>query len=667
MCETSPSAPSLEVATLTQPPLPAVGEVKDEVTILSAFSPAITAPGASSLVGCTEEDKLTRNFVEAAVVVDEGANTPFSVDDATQSRINGGSPFLVETESSDVTLGNTSQNILPSPPLSFTEASEHHGAPQHNPSASSVEDEENQKVNGGDDADVTRGNAIQNKYSVTSEWVESFPRAGSSVLLDEPMQATACAEVTPLVSAALHKKRSRREDGGKDGHAKGGKGERKRRAQEKAEAAEVQAAFKHSQRALRKQAKSLNMRDVFSRTLSLPSPLQVATDALVDPLSFPPSRLLVETGISSNDANDDGTSPAATGVCSPSSLRLHSPAFSPASLVSPSSASSSSAWSPNVVGELTNRFLAHVQQQKRQKFEQMVSRELTQSQALSQTRSLVQHPREHGAAEDGQRADDDEYSPRTRTDSAMANDFRTPVDELVIGEEDNEAANWMPADSSSPTSPHARRMMQRDPVTGDEMMLLGASSSEKGRLPSFSSTPAESRKAEEEEEEEASQQQDQVMRSLARKHEIWKLKQRHLRAQEQVELDERAKAMQQQKSTKTLAAVTSTSSSVSVPLARGDADSAPATSATEASAASAPFFTGIFRNYVAAATGVQRSDRNGDDGATAAVRSGQVAKLSADDISMIRRINSFDNTSTQRVVVFGTAASKQTRCETMQR
>ncbi|TPP48063.1 hypothetical protein CGC20_15385 [Leishmania donovani] len=613
MCETSPSAPSLEVATLTQPPLPAVGEVKDEVTILSAFSPAITASGASSLVGCTEEDKLTRNFVEAAVVVDEGANTPFSVDDATQSRINGRSPLLVETESSDVTLGDTSQNILPSPPLSFTEASEHHGAPQHNPSASSVEDEENQKVNGGDDADVTRGNAIQNKYSVTSEWVESFPRAGSSVLLDEPMQATACAEVTPLVSAALHKKRSRREDGGKDGHAKGGKGERKRRAQEKAEAAEVQAAFKHSQRALRKQAKSLNMRDVFSRTLSLPSPLQVATDALVDPLSFPPSRLLVETGISSNDANDDGTSPAATGVCSPSSLRLHSPAFSPASLVSPSSASSSSAWSPNVVGELTNRFLAHVQQQKRQKFEQMVSRELTQSQALSQTRSLVQHPREHGAAEDGQRADDDEYSPRTRTDSAMANDFRTPVDELVIGEEDNEAANWMPADSSSPTSPHARRMMQRDP------------------------------------------------------HEIWKLKQRHLRAQEQVELDERAKAMQQQKSTKTLAAVTSTSSSVSVPLARGDADSAPATSATEASAASAPFFTGIFRNYVAAATGVQRSDRNGDDGATAAVRSGQVAKLSADDISMIRRINSFDNTSTQRVVVFGTAASKQTRCETMQR
>ncbi|CAG9582618.1 conserved hypothetical protein [Leishmania major strain Friedlin] len=665
MCETSPSAPSPEVATVTQPPRPAVGDGKDEVTILSACSPAITALGASALVGCTEEDKLTRNFVEAAVVADEGANAPFSVDDAAQSRISGRTLFLVDTEGSDVILGDTSQNILPSPPLSFREAGEHHGAPQHNSHAGGVGDEEEQKADGEDGADVARGNAIQSKYSVTSEWVESFPRADSSVFLDESMQATACAEATQVLSAVLDKKRRRREDDGKDGHAKGGKGDRKRRAQEKAKAAEVQAAFKHSQRALRKQAKTLNMRDVFSRTLSLPSPLQAATDALVSPLSFPPNRLLVDTSIKSNAANDGGTSPAETGVCSPSSLRPHSPAFSPASLVSPSSPSSSSAWSPDVVGELTNRFLAHVQQQKRQKFEQMVSRELTQSQALSQTRSLAQHPREHGGAEDGQRGDDDEYNPRTRTDSAMANDFRTPVDELVIGEEDNEAANWMPADSSSPTSQHARRMMQRDPVTGNEMMLLGASSSEEGRLPSFSTTPAESRKAEED--EEASQEQDQVMRSLARKHEIWKLKQRHLRAQEQVELDERAKALQQQKSAKPLAAVTSASFSVNVPLARGDADSAPATSATEASAASAPFFTGIFRNYAAAAAGVERSGRRGGDSATAAVGCGQVATLSPDDISMIRRINSFDNTSTQRVVVFGTAASKQTRYESMQR
>ncbi|CBZ30816.1 conserved hypothetical protein [Leishmania mexicana MHOM/GT/2001/U1103] len=653
MCETSPSVPSLEVATVTQPPLPAAGDGNDEVTILSAFSPAITDLDPSALVACAEQGKLTRTFVEAAVVVDEGAHTPFSVNDATQSRIKGRTPFLADTEGSEVILGDTSQNILLSPPLSFTEAGEHHGAPQHNPNTSSVGDEEDHNVDGEDDADVARGNAIQDKYSITSEWVESLPRADSSVFLDESIQATASAEATVVVSAVVDKKRRQREDGVKDGHAKGGKGDRKRRTQEKAEAAEVQAAFKHSQRALRKQAKSVSMRDVFSRTLSLPSSLHIATDALGSSLSFPPNRLLVDTGIHSNGSNVDGTSPATTGV------------YSPSSLVSPSSPSSSSAWSPDVVGELTNRFLAHVQQQKRQKFEQMVSRELTQSQALSQTRSLAQHPREHGGAESGQRSDDDEYNPRTRTDSAMACDFRTPVDELVIGEEDNEAANWMPADSSSSNSQHARRMIQRDPVAGDEMMLLGASSSEEGRFPSFSTTPAESRKAEEK--EEISQQQEQVMRSLARKHEIWKLKQRHLRAQEQVKLDERARAMQQQKSTKPLAAVTPTSSSVNVPLARGDAGAAPATSATAASAASAPFFTGIFRNYAAAETGAQRSGRSGGDGATTAACSRQLTKLSADDISMIRRINSFDNTSTQRVVVFGTAASKQTKYEGMQR
>ncbi|KAG5466301.1 hypothetical protein LSCM4_01447 [Leishmania orientalis] len=663
MSESSTPAASLVVTAVTQARAPAVGDDDEETVILVPFSPPLATASATTPVEPRMEGSVARPSAEALVLVNGSASTSCAVDDTTESSVRAGVPFLVDKKGTEVILGDAPQDFLPSPPPSTATCQPRCAHQNNDDSSSRADGDGDQKADGADDAEVARGNAIQDKYNIKSQEVEKLPRCGLTAFVDDPKCATGCAERRSVAAAERNDKRRRGGDGVKNGPAKGAAGERKRRAQEKAEAAELQTAFKQSQRALRKQAKSVNMRDVFSRTLSLPSPLQIAADTVGSSFSFSCSTSLTDTGINSSSSNGDTSAPAATGVSSPASLRFRSHAFSPTSLVSPPN---STAWSPGLVGELTNRFLAHILQQKRQKFEQMVSRELSQSQALSQTRSLTRHPRQLGGAEDDKGDDNVEHDPHWRTDSAIANGFASPVDELVIGEEDEEAANWMPADPSSPTSQHARRIMQRESVSEDEVVLLGASSSQEGRFPSFSTTPAENRKAEEEEEAKASQEQKEVVRSLARKHEIWKLKQRQMRAQEQVELDERAKMIQLQKSSKAVTTVTS-SSSVIVGLARGDAESAPATSSLATSAASAPFFTGFFRPFQAATAGASNRGHSSSDLVPVTARSIQSAKLSAEDISMIRRINNFDNTSTQRVVVFGTAASKQGKDESAQR
>ncbi|KAG5466846.1 hypothetical protein LSCM1_01023 [Leishmania martiniquensis] len=662
--EPSSSAPSLVVGTFAQTPALAVGDESDEAAILTLFSPPVAAASAHNAVELRAEDSGTRTFVEAVVPVHESASA-CAAHDATRSRVDTRVPFLVYTEGTEVILGDASQDFTPSPLLSSTVIHPQRSAEKHSTDATSAEE---RQVDGDDDVDVARGNAIQDKYNNTEERLERLPPCDSSDLLDCPKYASGSSEKTSLGAAKATKRRRLGEGSVKDGPAKGVGGERKRRAQEKAQATELQTAFRHSQRALRRQAKLVSMKDVFSRTLSLPSPLQIVSDAVGSSLSFSSGASPVDAGINYSDSNADPVVPATTGVSSPASLRCRPHAFSPTSLVSPSSPSNGTAWSPDLVGELTNRFLAHVQQQKRQRFEQMVSRELSQSQVQSQTRSLRQHLHQCGGAEDDKGDDYREGDPRLRKDSAAANRFAAPVEELVIGEEDDETANWMPADPSSPTSQHARRMVQRDAASNDEVALLGACTSQEGRFPSFSTAPLEGRKAEEEEEAKASQEQEQVVRSLARKHEIWKLKQRQMRAQAQVDLDERAREIQQKRSSKPVAAVTSSSSpSVPVRLARDDAELASATSSMATGAMSAPFFTSLFRPYEAATAGVCQSGHDGSNSTPMAARSIQSAKLSAEDISMIRRINSFDNTSTQRVVVFGTAASKQHKDENARR
>ncbi|KAL7702264.1 hypothetical protein NQL31_007870 [Lotmaria passim] len=472
-----------------------------------------------------------------------------------------------------------------------------------------------------DEADLARGTAIQDKYGATSAWVESLPLA-----------ATATAQ-TRCGKRAREKRESQ-----SSSEAHGGGTLRQRRAREKAAEAELQNAFKHSQRALRKQAKSVNMRDVFARSITLPSPPPPADANASTSLTFPPSPLVAEDSSSGN-----GVRTAGGNVFSPSSpsFRLGTPLFSPVGALSPTTPlGNGGAWSPCVVGELTNQFLANVKHQRRQKCELFVSRELTQSQTMSQARSLHTHPYgEDGTEETGHPSlQQQQHLPSSMTDGGTANGrgFPAPVDELVIGDEDNEAANWMPAEASSPASLHGRRMVMRDTNANDDIVLLGGSSAgEEGcYTTSPSTTASESRKAE----DLASQQhQQQVVQSLSRKHEIWKLKQRQLKAQQQVDLDERAKAKQQQQ-----------------------------LSVASSTAASATFASATVTTSATTWQGFIRTSQISSPAGTA-FRTLHKANLSPDAISMIRRLNSFDSTSAQRVVVFGTAAStKQSKDESTQ-
>lgn len=473
-----------------------------------------------------------------------------------------------------------------------------------------------------DEADLARGTAIQDKYGATSAWVESLPLAATATA------QTRCGKRT----------REKRESHSAS-EAHGGGTLRQRRAREKAAEAELQNAFKHSQRALRKQAKSVNMRDVFARSITLPSPPLPADANASTSLTFPPSPLVAEDSSSGNCVRTAGGN-----VFSPSSpsFRLGAPLFSPVGAVSPTTPlGNSGAWSPCVVGELTNQFLANVKHQRRQKCELFVSRELTQSQTMSQVGSLHTHPHgEDGTEETGHPSlQQQQHLPSSMTDGGTANGrgFPAPVDELVIGDEDNEAANWMPAEASSPASLHGRRMVMRDTNANDDIVLLGGSSAgEEGcYTTSPRTTASESRKVE----DLASQQhQQQVVQSLSRKHEIWKLKQRQLKAQQQVDLDERAKAKQQQQQL----------------------------SVASSTAASATFASATVTTSATTWQGFIRTSQISSPAGTA-FRTLHKANLSPDAISMIRRLNSFDSTSAQRVVVFGTAAStKQPKDESTQ-
>ncbi|KAK7195706.1 hypothetical protein NESM_000500900 [Novymonas esmeraldas] len=632
----SASTPSVVAVSTTQPPAPPVDVAgDDEVTILSAFSPpalaSVTVPDHMLPAGDNSAAPLvfTVDCTPVAATVDAGIAEAVVVDSTTLCVED--TPVVSaadETQSAVVILGEPSlDDFLSAPP---SRAATH----EHRAEVSAVDGEpEAHGHTDGDDVAEARADALQDKYSATCEWVESLPPSTSAETLPDAVMDASPTSTTPMsatTTAGGKKKRGRGEDA-----SNGGTGARKRLAQEKAVAAELQAAFKHSQRVLRKQGRSVNMRNVFAGPLSLPSS--------VSPPPHPSA------------ADAESATASGASVTSPSLSRRGGSVFSPLSLVSPSSPSSSSAWSLGLVGELTSRFLANVQQQKRQKCEQMVSRELTQSQALSQTRSLTEPSRQCDDAEAALDGDAGEQrSTRMRAGGAAVNDFATPVDELVIGEEDNEAANWMPADPSSPNSPHVRRMVLRDAGGGDEAVLLGASSSEEGGLPSLSATSVESRRAEA---EEASQQQEQVVKALARKHEIWKLRQRQRRAQEQVESDERAKAMQhQQQQASAAKKPASAATSSSVRAAPGEAESAPS-----------PLLSGLLRIAPAAMMDAHALHSGGGGGGpVAGARSIQSAKLSAGDISMIRRLNNFDNTSTQRVVVFGTAASRSAKEESSQ-
>lgn len=595
----------------TQPP-PTYTDTLD-LPLLPASSLVLTVDDATENAVHREGQDSNRSISISAVVPATAETLPFSQMDTAGDGV----------ADSQLLLGGISDD-LPGPP--------------HVPTSEPAAEE---KSGHDGDADTDWDTAIQNKYSATSEWVESLPLNAA----ETPLEGDGAPASMPSTDGPTRKGKRAREAKGGQSDIGNGETQRQRRAREKAAEAELHTAFQHSQRALRKQAKSINMKDVFSRSITLTSPLPADSTATT---AFPASPLFGD-GVSGGRSNSNvsGSRTASTNAFSPltSSFRFGAPLLSSAATaggaMSPVTPSTSSAWSPGVVGELTNNFLANVKHQRRQKFEQFVSRELTQSQALSQTRSGGPHtyPME---------GEDATQRPGEAVGHVA---FSAPVDELVIGDEDNEAANWMPADASA--SAHARRAAPRDASENDDVVLLGGSSAgeDSRQTVSPSTVAADSRKAADAASQHQQQQlqQQEVVKSLARKHEIWKLKQRELKAQQQVDRDDRAKAMQltasaSSKSSATVSSIAVSSSSVSASYAETAKETGGRVAATSAAS-----YDSLFRTS-------QISSPTSSTAATAA-RSLHKANLSADAISMIRRINSFDNTSTQRVVVFGTAAA----------
>lgn len=398
---------------------------------------------------------------------------------------------------------------------------------------------------------------------VTYEWMENVvAMSGDEELVlgaednDEPTSGAGrgvtenCA--TPSGKAVDTSRRGRR------GTAVG---ERKRHRKATGEVSELDKAFKNSQRLLRRQASSISIRDAVSRSLTIQS---TDEQALVG-----------------------------------------SPVFASPTM-SPSSPCCSTTWSPCLVGELTNQFLANVKQQKRQRFEQLVSRELTQSQLHSQTQpgSDKEESRGHGLAN----------TKAFATGSSIA----APMDDLIIGEEENENANWMPFSAKG-------EIRQREDSNGDDGHLSsGRSMFERGPSSRSFKDSVDDRN----DLAEANSQQ-QVLQSLTRKHEIWKLRQRHLKAQQQMEFDARTTQPVQPKGSLTAAF-------------HADGNVLGSSYGIEASFDPLQHRSAL-SSYPAAPS-------------STSLRSLSKMSLSSDDISMIRRINNFDNTSTQRVVVFGTSS-----------
>ncbi|KEG08355.1 hypothetical protein DQ04_07381000 [Trypanosoma grayi] len=250
---------------------------------------------------------------------------------------------------------------------------------------------------------------------------------------------------------------------------------------------------------------------------------------------------------------------------------------------SPTGASqSSSTWSPTIATSITNRFLSNVQQQKKQTFERLMQKEMTSSQL-----SFSRLTGDDGESNDG-------------------------MPELVIGDET--------AIMEPPVSERDILPVESPPEVGGSSLfdapLLGGNTSR-----SFIELDEEKEQAQSE--------------ALMRKHELWRLRQKHLREQLHAE-----KAVSQLKRTEPQSSH-----------AQAPTTTTPTTAVVSSSAVSARVSTGDVNGSFDVLMVTQRSVMQRAHGATLG--------LSTDHIDMIRRVNNFDNTSSQRVVVFEAKSSKQ--------
>ncbi|EKF31653.1 hypothetical protein MOQ_004506 [Trypanosoma cruzi marinkellei] len=249
---------------------------------------------------------------------------------------------------------------------------------------------------------------------------------------------------------------------------------------------------------------------------------------------------------------------------------------------SPSAGSqSSSAWSPLVANSITSQFLSNVQQRKKQTFERLLQKEIANSQLSTS---------------------------RLTTDDGESDDC---IPELVIGDET--------AVMEPPSTGHDAHFMDAGTTSSQADTLLMGNTTSRGFV---------------ELDEEAEQAQSEA---LMHKHELWRLRQKHLREQLRAEEsvsqpkrgDNQASLRGQPQTTAAMNVVTHSTSSLSTTRgATADVD-------------------GSTENLVLAHCSIIQQSQS------------LALGLSADHIEMIRRANNFDNTSSQRVVVFETKSSKK--------
>ncbi|KAH9601413.1 hypothetical protein LSM04_001431 [Trypanosoma melophagium] len=294
--------------------------------------------------------------------------------------------------------------------------------------------------------------------------------------------------------------------------------------------------FRRSQKALRKEARHVNMREILCRSLG---------------------------GIA--DGSSDASNP-----------------FSPTGV-----SQTSSTWSPSIATSITNHFLSNVQQQKKQTFERLLQKEMTSSQ-LS-------------------------FS-RLTPDDGNSNGEEV---ELIIGDE---TAVMVPPAAENDI------LIMDDTVTStsiDNHLFVNTTATSRGFV---------------EIDEEAEQAQSEA---LMRKHELWRLRQKHLR--EKLRAEEAASQAKSGDHHQTSRVPPSSTNAAAM------SSSKTTTTSTRVSTVETD---GSFDVLMMA----QRSLINHSN-------SSSTLKLSADHMEMIRRANNFDNTSIQRVVVFETRGSNRGKAD----
>ncbi|ORC92204.1 uncharacterized protein TM35_000044180 [Trypanosoma theileri] len=295
--------------------------------------------------------------------------------------------------------------------------------------------------------------------------------------------------------------------------------------------------FRRSQKALRKEARHVNIKEILCRSLG---------------------------GIP--DASSDVSNP-----------------FSPTGV-----SQTSSTWSPSMATSITNHFLSNVQQQKKQTFERLLQKEMTNSQ-LS-------------------------FSRLTPDDGNSSGEEI----ELIIGDE---TAIMEPPNTENDI------LIMEDTVTSTSIdnSLFGHTTTSRGFV---------------EMDEEAEQAQSEA---LMRKHELWRLRQKHLR--EKLRTEEAAVSQGKSGDHHPSSRIPPSSSLSSTPAVISSSSMTTTTTTTTTTTAAVRGSTadvdGSFDVLMMAQRSViHRSNSN------------NTLRITADHMDMIRRANNFNNTSSQRVVVF---------------